>query len=233
MFHKYNEYCYSRKIFIDFYDTNIKYIVSLPDNLKQIKMKKLIYLLLLIAACSCSSKDEPKAFKIDSNAMISIKPSVGAWKAPSFIKTNGTTHLSALEIVKQANNLSYYSPTMTASLDERVNIMFDYENAKDTINCKFNLPGTIIIDQDGNYRSWFTKAKWILLRKIYSVDGVKKIDTLAYVPNAVIKAAYFATVSAYDTGKIDEVYSLFNEAYVFLPITGYEWLKLKSDGTEL
>ena len=230
MFHKYNEYCYSRKIFIDFYDTNIKYIVSLPDNLKQIKMKKLIYLLLLIAACSCSSKDEPKAFKIDSNAMISIKPSVGAWRAPSFIKTNDTTHLSALEIVKQAEGIMFYNISVYG--DQPVGRGFS-ASQRDTISPMLKMWGTDIIDQDGNYVPDFIESTDCILRKITNVDKPNMvIDTIAYISNSVLRNAETQIKEAYAKKDNESVYKIFNEAFTFTPITGAEWRALKTQNLQ-
>lgn len=104
------------------------------------------------------------------------------------------------------------------------------------------------VDRDGN-----PQLGWILADSIYDVIlGVKfleakpiewydimadnsgvfahqyKRDTLGYIPNRVIRDAETKIKAAFAAGDYDECLRLFNEAYVFTPITGAEWRALKA-----
>ena len=56
-------------------------------------------------------------------------------------------------------------------------------------------------------------------------QGVK--DTIAYIPNSVMREAQGRIEKAYNEGNYTEVYKLFNETFRFRPITGKKWRELK------
>lgn len=57
-------------------------------------------------------------------------------------------------------------------------------------------------------------------------------DTVAYIPNSVVLNARAKITTAFDAGDYETCYRLFDDAYVFLPITGAKWRALKAAGIE-
>ena len=56
------------------------------------------------------------------------------------------------------------------------------------------------------------------------------VDTIAYIPNSVMQDLEQRITAAYDAGDYATCYRLFEDAFVFTPITGAEWLELKAEG---
>lgn len=57
-------------------------------------------------------------------------------------------------------------------------------------------------------------------------------DTIAYIPNAVMREAEKNITEAYARGDYAACYKLFDTAITFFPITGAEWRALKEQGVE-
>ena len=55
------------------------------------------------------------------------------------------------------------------------------------------------------------------------------MDTIAYVPNAQLIAAEPLVRAAFERGDYDECYRILEKAYTFIPITGAQWRKLKTE----
>ena len=177
-------------------------------------MKKILFLLIVsLAFASCDKKDlpEPKG-KLNPNAMITIRPAKGVQLRSTI------ANLTALEIVQRASSIHFQTQYLD---DVRQNEMkvaargFNEETMKD-----FNIPalkmlGIDVINAQGQYIRDFTTAKSVFI--VY-VDNTNKVDTLAYVPDAVISNARPLIEAAYSEQDYDEVYRLFNEAFTFLPI---------------
>ena len=60
----------------------------------------------------------------------------------------------------------------------------------------------------------------------------RQLDTIAYIPNRVLRDAEEKIVKAYSDSNYTEVYKLFNEAYKFVPTTGKQYRKLKEKGLQ-
>lgn len=60
--------------------------------------------------------------------------------------------------------------------------------------------------------------------------GFYERDTIAYVPNSVLREAEKKIYKAYADSNYTEVYRLFHAAYKFKPITGKQWQRLKAAG---
>jgi len=184
-------------------------------------MKKLLFVALVAIAFISCGKDEVKGFKLDPNAMVSIKPTAGAWNAPMKVIST-TVHLSALDIVKQANGMTFQNIPMFGN--QSVDVGFG-SSQRDTIS---NPPAlkfwaTQIIDQFGVLDTTFiTSTDCVLCRPLLG-----KRDTVGYVPNSVLRSAEKQIKLAYKTFDNEAVYRLFNDAFTFVPITGTEWRELK------
>ena len=184
-------------------------------------MKKLFFFALVAILAGC--KDEVKVFQLDPNAMISIRPAGGAFNASMKVKST-EAHLSALEIVKQTTNMSFYNDSVFGESVCYVNFA-----GRDTINLSLKRWGADIIDIDGNYVSDFIKARDCVF-VIIKNDGTPNItfDTVAYIPNSTLRDADKNIKFAYTAKDNETVYSLFDKAFTFTPITGAEWRALKA-----
>jgi len=191
-------------------------------------MKKLFFILLLaVTAFSCAKEETDSTFKIDPLAKISIKPAAGTILRS--LETD-TTHLSALEIVKRASVLQIFNKfgsNQDSVIGERG---FDVTQ-KDTISSipKLYMNCYDIINEDGSYVSDFIEAKNILLihyNPLKPYDASMR-DTLAYIPNSVMRSAEAAIKIAYADKDTASCYQVFNEAFTFIPITGAEYKILK------
>lgn len=57
-------------------------------------------------------------------------------------------------------------------------------------------------------------------------------DTIAYIPNTILREAEKNIKEAYAQGDYETCYKLFDTALSFYPITGAEWRALKAQGIE-
>ena len=184
-------------------------------------MKKIFYILILAVSIVSCKKDNNG--KLDPNAMISIRPSSGS----ANVQTKAAIHLSNYEVVRQARNISFYSTTFSGPGTRA----FDSKQ-RDTVNLRLLMWGTDIIDQFGNYVSDFIEGRDFVIRRNLMPNAPYPVwDTIAYIPNSVIVAARSQIRAAYDRSDYETVYSLFNTAFTFTPISGIEWRELKAQGT--
>lgn len=167
-------------------------------------MKKIVLLLtVLIAMVACEDKvkDIGKG-KIDPMATIKIRPAKGI-----VVRSNGMT---ALQVVQDAHMIQYQSNYF----DNKY-----YEEAKDITRGfnehqkDFNIPallmlGIDVISAQGTYYRDLTYAF-----DFYILNEAN--DTIAYVPDEVINSARPLIEAAFADGNYNEVYRLFDEAFVF------------------
>lgn len=178
-------------------------------------MKKLLFIATLIFAISCS-KDNGK---LDPSAVVSIRPA-----ASSQLTTKASPYLSNKEIVKQADDMVVYDE----QAQNKYGIRGFAEKQRDTINLRLLMWGTDIIDQYGNYVPYFIESKDIIIRRIINKgQWPPKYDTIAYIPQSVMNNAKYLIKGAYDAKDYTQCYKLFDEAFSFKPVTGYEWRELK------
>lgn len=193
-------------------------------------MKKAILLLLIVAAfCACNKDND--TFTVDPMAKIKLIPDLNAWNTDALRSAQSdTTHLSAFEIVKQATAIQYYNK-MGSDIDTTCTDRGFDEGQRDTLSSipTLSMWATDIISSEGLYVPDFIESKNCIL---VHFDTTKPYgsprDTIAYIPNAVIRAAQIAIKEAYDIKDYVTVYKIFNEAFTFRPITGAEYRALKS-----
>ncbi len=168
----------------------------------------LVSVLFIAIACEPNTPDNDRG-KLDPNAMIVIKPAKG-------VQLRSTvTGLTALEVVEQATSMKLqmrYFDDLDNGQYKIAGRGFNEETMKD-----FNIPalkmlGIDVINANGEYIRDLTTAKSVF---ITDING----DTLAYVPDEVIKAARPLIEAAYADENYTEVYRLFDEAFTFLPLT--------------
>jgi len=175
----------------------------------------------MLLSTSCDNK--VITGQLDPNAMINIRPG-----SPIFAQNNAglrsinAGHLSALEIVKQTTNLMY-----TYQGDPWARGFS--EPQRDTITPMLKMWGTDIIDFDGNYMPKFIESENCILQRIINANKPNMvIDTIAYIPNAVLRAAEARIKQAFAREDYTTCYHVFDSAFVFIPITGSEWETLKA-----
>ncbi|MEG1759563.1 MAG: hypothetical protein RR258_03990 [Alistipes sp.] len=182
-------------------------------------MKRILLLLIAVVAMVACDKDNNKVW--DANAMISLRCAKGARSTESPANPN---HLSALEIVKQAEVIiqdwqGYQTRGGFAPAQ------------RDYVNERLLMWSTAIIDPaHGGYQAdWIEARNTVLARDLGGIAEYIE-DTIAYIPNRVLIAAQKIIKPAYDRGDYDLVYKTFNEAFTFIPITGAEYRALEAKG---
>lgn len=196
-------------------------------------MKKLIYLLTFVSILGIGfvSCEKDKNKFLDPNAQISIKPAKDGWNktyphAPRMKNDITPGYLSPLEIVKQTSVLQHYMKP-TPGYNGLAEIGFA-ESQRDTLSNPPRLKawGTWIISQEGELSTGFIESTDMILVTKYHRD------TIAYIPNKVMRAAEAAIKEAWAIENYDEVYRLFDEVFVFQPTTGAEYRALKANGEQ-
>lgn len=180
-------------------------------------MKKLLFIATLIFAISCS-KDNGK---LDPSAVVSIRPA-----ASSQLTTKASPYLSNKEIVKQADDISWYANYQTSSV-----LRGFAPTQRDTINIRLLMWSVDIINQYGEYETAFIEGRDFVIRRIINKGQWPVLyDTIAYIPQNVIIYARNAIKLAYDAKEFSRCYELFDNAFTFKQITGPEWRELKKQG---
>lgn len=195
-------------------------------------MKKLLFLAILalaFAACEKTEIENPKSFRLSPDAKIFIKPASKASSSKSFKAPSNTNHLSPIEIVKLGTTIRGYNDSIGVG-----SIAWGFAG-KDTISetPAFLRWGTDIISLDG------LDQPYLVPDFIYAYDCVIEIfhsntdiDTIAYIPNEYMRAAEDSIKTALIAKDTVSVYSTFQNAFRFVPITGSEYRALKSQNNQ-
>lgn len=179
----------------------------------------IFFAILVLTGCN----DETSDGLLDPNATIKIRPALVNDHLSSLRSAN---HLTGLDIVKQTDAMYFKYDS----------IIYDrgfHALQRDTIEPCLMMYGTDIIDQQGNYHPRFIESIDCVLIRIHDLDLESEwIDTIAYVPNEVLRSAQERIKAAYDVQDYTTCYQVFDSAFVFIPITGPEWRLLKELGVE-
>lgn len=170
-------------------------------------MKKILFVLVMAIAFVACDKDPEIAPEIGKNEYVLIKPDA------SFQLKATYPGLTPEEIVRDAFSLTWtthwsdyqYFDTPGSMNRGFPDIYKDYEN-----NILKFLSIDIIAD-NGDLMPTFIKG-W----DFFILNEAN--DTLAYIPNEVIRAAEIEIYEAYQAGDNTEVYRLFDEAYTYKAI---------------
>lgn len=175
-------------------------------HLKQQKiMKKIIFILMAVLALTACDKKKDVPKLLDQNATITIKP---AKNTRALIE--GKT---AMEIVQECASMKLKSMWFDNKLSESpvIGSYTFHERQKD-----YTIPALKMLASDvilyGELSMDFIEAYDVFL--VESGKG----DTIAYIPNEVLLEAKTKIVKAYNDEDYEEVYRLFDEAYVFYPM---------------
>lgn len=193
-------------------------------------MKKiyLAFFAALFFLFSCDRQLQP--FVLDAGTVVKILPDMSGWPitradsdsiaAPDTVYS---PYLSPIEVVRQASGISFYNYALFG--DQAVGRGF-HVMQRDTISdppCLM-MYATDIINQEGVYTPEFIEGEDCVLVRLIN----EKCDTIAYIPNSVMRTAESQIKIAYDAQDHEEVYRIFNEAFTFLPVTGPEWRAIKA-----
>lgn len=188
-------------------------------------MKNFIFMFLIVATAlsACKKDDETKRMTLDPTAMVYIKPA-----ETTALKSANPEHLTPLEIVKRATTMRFYNDSLVTNGSCAGGF-----SGKDTLSATpaFLFYGTFIIGLDG-WRKPYIVPDYIYMRDcaIEIFRSNTDIDTIAYIPNAVVKDAQVRIKAALEAQDTTAVYAIFNDAFKFIPITGPEYKELKRQG---
>ena len=180
-------------------------------------MKKLLLLLIVVMAfMSCEKDKEADKFKLDANETVLITPAKSLQ-----IRASNDNHLSGLEIVKQADVISF-----TYDDGEWARGFGDNQRDLESMPPALMMfPGDIINAESGTLEVMFIEASDVVITRV--IDNVR--DTIAYIPNSTLREAEQTIKAAYIAEDAQTVYSAFKQAYTFTPITAQQWKYLKAE----
>jgi hypothetical protein len=194
-------------------------------------MKKLLFILLIFAGFASCSKDETGTSTTTSTFDLTKKVEIKEYK--NDLRSADTTHLTGLEIVKKAQGISFQNFAVFGN--QSVNGPGFDISQRDTITPCLIMWATDIVSlgypSDTLYLVQdFLGAEDLVLYAV-NESGIGR-DTIAYIPNSVMKLADDSIYSAFEKKDYTTIYSLFNTAFTFIPITGAEWRALKAVNKE-
>lgn len=191
-------------------------------------MKKLLYLfvaMLAIVACNgdeITTPSKKKKGSIRDFELVRIEAAEGV----KLRSAGDDKLLTALEVAKRGDAIS---GTKWNERDKRF-----YEGAergfarhqRDTISehPALLMQSTDILREEGLNVGWIKGYNYVILDK--------HNDTIAYLPNTILRKAEQDIYKAYADSNFTEIYRIFNEGFKFKPITGKMWRELRKDSLQ-
>lgn len=202
-------------------------------------MKYITPLLLLgaILLTACDPKEEPnKQQVLDPAAQLYINVRSNTMKITN--ATDTTTAEDPIptprEVVERAGCFIFTHPR-TGQPDCPLGIA---DEQKDCEKNRIVMWGDMIItDQDrkeaGDYHlnDYFLKLRDLRILGVLR-DGETEQPIIAYIPNKRMEEAEAAITTAYNEGRYEDVYRLFQELYTAIPTTTARWQALKAKGEQ-
>lgn len=202
-------------------------------------MKHFAPLLLLgaILLTACNPKEEPnKQQVLDPSAQLYINVRNQPMRVTASTDTTTTEDPipTPREVVERAGCFIFTHPR-TGQPDCPLGIA---DEQKDYENERIVMWGDMIItDQDrlerGDYHlnDYFLKVRDLRILGVLR-DGETEQPIIAYIPNKRMEEAELAITTAYNEGRYDDVYRLFQELYTAIPTTTARWKEFKSKGEQ-
>lgn len=201
-------------------------------------MKYITPLLLLgvILLTACNPKQEPTQQKgLDPSARLYINVRNQPMRVTASTDTTATDDPipTPREVVERAGCFIYTDPEtgkkdMPLGIDD---VQKDYENER------IMMWGGMIMNDFNNKEGRLELNDYFLkLRDLrilgFMKDGETESPIIAYIPNKRMEEAEVAITTAYNEGRYDDVYRLFQELYTAIPTTTARWQKLKEKGEQ-
>lgn len=199
-------------------------------------MKKILCILIIAFIFSCGKDDDSNNDSdsvLDPNAVLSVNMASNTTKSRAYSKEDSAR---LKEVIKSAVAIFFYDFDYQHEVIRGI-----YDSFKDTINLKIKFWGIDVIwpPSEGGV---FTDFKPIPARLSYlsssSVNVIFKNfkdgenDTIAYIPNKIIKSIHKRIKTAFNEENFTECYQIFDNEYVAYPCTGEQYRKLVADGIE-
>jgi hypothetical protein len=172
-------------------------------------MKKIILLLLVAAFAASCSVDEYTTPRV--NGMIRIEPSITAWAASNLRSFSAGENLTPLDVVKKTTAMRFMYNGIECTR------MFPWAQ-KDTINASLLMLSTDVIGENGELILEFIEASGVVIEVWENpYSGWSQRDTVAYIPDSLLRDAEIKIKDAYAAEDFDSVQVLFHDVYKFLP----------------
>lgn len=191
---------------------------------------KLFIIISLLFLFSCNKHEDSKNNNIlDVNAELSVN-----LKNQSGFRSSTSRDTTLLrQVIKNASGITGMDHSYILGKDVGRGIQDAF---KDTVNLKIKFWGIDVITPEGSNADGETRAaglSWLsslLVNVVFTSNFVG--DTIAYIPNSIIKSIHKRIKIAFDKGDYAECYRIFDTEYVAYPITGKQYRKLVADGIE-
>lgn len=200
-------------------------------------MKHFAQLLLLgaILLTACNPKQEPTQKGLDPATKLYINVRNNTMKVTNATDTTTTEDptLTPREVVEQADCFLFTDPE-TGKIDMPIAIG---DEQKDLENERIVMWGGMIMNSFNNKEgrleldSYFLKVRDLRILALLR-DGETEQRIVAYIPNKRMEEAEVAITKAYNEGRYDDVYRLFQELYTAIPTTTARWEALKAKGEQ-
>ena len=201
-------------------------------NKHYITMKRVTYTMLLMGAIlltACTPKQTPTESKLlDKGAMLYINLIDNTMKVTNATDTTTDDQIpTPREVVERAGSFMYKDhktgkPNMPLAIAPE---------QKDFENNRIKMWGEMIVEPDGTLNDYFIKLRDLRILAPMR-DGETENPIIAYIPNKRMAEAELAITTAYNEGRYDEVYRLFQELYTAIPTTTDRWKALKAKGEQ-
>lgn len=189
----------------------------------------IIAIVVIAAFTSCEKDDD----LVMHNIMIRGQQNL---KSTALLQDN-PEHLTPKEVVRQAWGMQ------GKPLSEEILEVYGYPSMgdvpwwygefppvlRDTVNDILKRFSSDILYKDKIVPD-FILSKDIIFFRLGDNSDLVNIDTIAYIPNALINDARELIFDAYAEERWQDIYDIFNENFNFIPITGSEYKELERQG---
>lgn len=194
-------------------------------------MKKILCILGIIAiTLACNKRDDNKddTILLDSNATLSVNLNTNIVKSRAYSKEDSSL---LKNIIKTAYEQSMYD----FSLYKKDTYLSINDKFRDTTNLRFLFWGiAVIVPAYGTLETQLGCLGSTSVNILFIKNGNTPLqaDTIAYIPNAIVKSIHKRIKTAFNAKDYKECYRIFDSEYIAYPCTGEQYRKLVADGIE-